>query len=115
MKEGRILEVKKQLELDEKVYNDWLNNDNEQVKLTVSFDIGWNKRSSGNGYDSLSGHTFYIGCLSQQIRCAIVTAPQCRICSLNELKGIESPKHNCPKKLHRIIEGDGSRCCFNYL
>ena len=88
---------KKQLELDGKVYNDWLSKDNEQVALTVSFDMGWNKRSSRNRYDSLSGHTFYIGCLSQQIICAIATAKQCRIFSLNELKGIRPPEHNCPK------------------
>ena len=67
------------------------------MKLTVSFDIGWNKRSSGNKYDSLSDHAFYIDCLSQQIICAIVTAKQCHIYSLNELKGIEPPEHNCPK------------------
>ena len=59
--------------------------------------MGWNKRSFGNRYDSLSGHVFYIGCLSQQIICAIVTAKKCRICSLNELKGIEPPELNCPK------------------
>ena len=59
--------------------------------------MGWNKRSSGNRYDSLSCHAFYIGCLSQQIICAIVTVKQCHICSLNELKGIEPPEHNCPK------------------
>ena len=97
MKEGRTLEVKEQLKVDGREYNDWLNNEKEQVKLTVSFDMGWNKRTSGNRYDSLSGHAFYIGCLTQQIICAIVTAKQCRICSLNELKGIEPPEHNCPK------------------
>ena len=97
MKEGRTLEVKEQLKVDGREYNDWLNNEKEQVKLTVSFDMGWNKRSSGNRYDSLSGHAFYIGCLTQQIICAIVTAKQCRICSLNELKGIEPPEHNCPR------------------
>ena len=66
-------------------------NENDLVKLTVSFDMGWNKRSFGNRYDSLSGHAFYIGCLSQKNICAIVTAKQCRIYSLNELKGIEQP------------------------
>jgi len=70
---------------------------NSELVPVVSFDMGWNKRSSGNRYDSLSGHAFYIGCLTQQIICAIVTAKQCRICSLNELKGIEPPEHNCPR------------------
>ena len=33
-----------------------------QVPITVQFDMGWSKRSSGNRYDSLSGHAFMIGC-----------------------------------------------------
>ena len=40
MKEGRTLEVKKQLEFDEKVYNDWGKSETDQVELTVSFYIG---------------------------------------------------------------------------
>lgn len=31
------------------------------VKLTISYDMGWNKRSSGNKYDSISGHGFILG------------------------------------------------------
>ena len=119
MKEGRTLEVKKKKkELDEKVYNYWLNNDNEQVKLTVSFDMGLNKRSFGNMYDYLSGHVFYIGCLSQQIICAIVTAKQCRICSLNKLKGIEPPEHNYPKHYtgsSKAMEADATLTIYEEL
>ena len=88
------------------------------MKLTVSFDMGWNKRSSGNRYDSLSGHAFYIGCLSQQIICAIVTAKQCRICSLNELKGIEPPEHNCPKNYtgsSKAMEADAALTIYEEL
>ena len=29
---------------------------NLRVGITVSFDTGWNKRSSGNRYDSMLGH-----------------------------------------------------------
>ena len=32
-----------------------------QVPLTVMYDMGWNKQSSGNKYDSISGHAFLIG------------------------------------------------------
>ena len=35
--------------------------------ISLSFDMGWNKRSSGNQYDSLSGHSFAIGCHSNKI------------------------------------------------
>ena len=31
---------------------------NLPVSIPVSFDMGWNKRSSGNRYDSISFHAF---------------------------------------------------------
>ena len=31
---------------------------NNKVKLTVTYDMGWQKRSSGRRYDSSSGHAF---------------------------------------------------------
>ena len=31
-----------------------------KVKLTVPYDMGWQKRSSGSRYDSSSGHAFII-------------------------------------------------------
>ena len=79
------------------MYNDWEESETDQVNITVSFDMGWNKRSSGNRYNSLSDHAFSIGCLSQKIITTIVTAKQCRTCSLYEIKGIEPPEQNCPK------------------
>ena len=45
-------------------YKEWINKkqgEREKVGLTVSYDMGWNKCSSGNRYDSLSGHAFIIG------------------------------------------------------
>ena len=47
-----------------KDYKTWQDNqpsEREKVKLTVSFDMGWQKRSSGNRYDSLSSHALMIG------------------------------------------------------
>ena len=35
--------------------------------LTVSYDMGWQKRSTGGRYDSMSGHGFIIGCRSKKI------------------------------------------------
>ena len=34
---------------------------NNKVKLTVTYDMGWQKRSSGRRYDSSRGHAFIIG------------------------------------------------------
>ena len=37
------------------------------LKITVCFDMGWNKRSSGNRYDSNSGHAFIIGGITKKL------------------------------------------------
>ena len=39
----------------------------EKIGLTVSYDMGWNKRSSGHRYDSLSGHAFIIDAYTRRI------------------------------------------------
>lgn len=36
------------------------------IKLTVCFDMGWQKRSSGHRYDSLSGHAFLVGAYTKK-------------------------------------------------
>lgn len=33
-----------------------------QIGITVSYDMGWQKRATGKVYDSLSGHGYFIGC-----------------------------------------------------
>ena len=35
--------------------------------LAVSYDMGWQKCSTGHRYDSMSGHGFIIGCRSGKI------------------------------------------------
>ena len=49
-------DIKLTLENEEK-FEIWKQG-NLTVSITVSFDMGWNKRSSGNRYDSISGHAF---------------------------------------------------------
>ena len=39
----------------------------QHVDLTVSADMGWQKRSSGRKYDSPSGHMFFCGCHTNKI------------------------------------------------
>ena len=70
---------------------------NLQVGITVSFDKGWNECSSGNRYDSLSGHTLMIGCLSKKIVGAIVSSKTCRVCSSAEENDEEPSDHVCQK------------------
>ena len=52
------------------IKNDELNklpNDLPNIKLSISYDMGWQKRSGGRVYDSLSGHGFFIGCRSNKV------------------------------------------------
>ena len=77
-----------------------------------------NKRSSGNQYDSLSGHAYMIAFHSQMIITAVVTAKQCHTCSSREIKGLEPPKHNCSKNYtgsSKAMEGDASFFIYEEL
>ena len=65
--------------------------------ISTSFDMGWNKRSSGNRYDSLSGHTLSIGCLSNNILYIVVSSKICRQCSITKENGKEPPEHVYPQ------------------
>ena len=59
--------------------------------------MGWSKRSSGNRYDSLSGHPLAIGVLTKSILVAIVSSKLCRLCSLAESDNQEPPNYCCSK------------------
>ena len=67
------------------------------IALTVSFDMGWSKRSSGNIYDLISGRALKIGVLSDKILTAAVSSKMCITCSKAESIGEEPPDHICPK------------------
>ena len=65
-------EIKDTLEHNNQSYGEWCaqtdkGKNNNKVKLTVTYDMGWQKRSSGRRYDSSSGHAFIIGARSKGI------------------------------------------------
>ena len=41
--------------------------DIKQIGITVSFDVGWQKRGSGNRYDSISGHAIMNCCKTKKL------------------------------------------------
>ena len=91
---------------DDKKYKQYLKG-NLPVGITVSFEMGRNKRSSG----SLSGHALMIGCLSKKIVGAIVSSKMCRVCSLAEENGEEPSNHICPKNYEdssKVMETDSA-------
>ena len=49
--------------------------------LTVSYDMGWQRRSSGNNYTSLSGHAFLIGGHTRRVIACVVFSKKCSICT----------------------------------
>ena len=89
-----------------------------RVGITVSIDMGWNKRSSDNHYDCLSGHALIIYCLLEQIVAAIVSSKMCRVCNLVEENGEESPDHVYPKNydgISKVMEADATHHLYKRL
>ena len=70
---------------------------NNKVKITVTYDMGWQKRSPGRRYDSSSGHTFIIGARSKGIIGMILYSRACRKCDAAEKRREESEEHEFPK------------------
>lgn len=94
MEDGIDEEVKLTLN-DESKYTQYINK-KLTVALTVSFVMGWIKCSSGNRYDSISGHALKIGVLSDKILQAAVSGKMCITCSKTENISEEPPDHICP-------------------
>ena len=69
-----------------------------KVKLTVIYDMGWQKRSSGRRYDSSSGHAFIIVGISKVIIVMVLYSKACRNCDSVDKRGEEIEKHEFPKK-----------------
>jgi len=54
----------------EEYYESWIKKpieEREKVGLVVSYDMGWQKRASGNLYSSKSGHAFVVGMQTRRI------------------------------------------------
>ena len=66
-----------------------------KIPIVASYDMGWNKRSTGRVYDSLSGHAFLIGCRSGCVISYGVCAKKCAKCGSAKRLGIDPPPHNC--------------------
>jgi len=61
----------------------WKENDLDyKPELTVSYDMGWQQRSSGRKYDSDSGNGLMIGMHSRKIIGFKIKSKQCRICKV---------------------------------
>ena len=73
----------------EKYYETWIKQpiqEREKVGLVVSYDMGWQKRASGNSYSSKSGHAFVVGMQTRQIIDCIVFSTNCKRCEYKPRK-----------------------------
>ena len=61
-----------------------------KVKLTVTYDMGWQKISSGRRYDSSRGHAFIIGGRRKGIIIMVLYYKACQKCDDAEKRGEES-------------------------
>ena len=66
-----------------------------KVGIIVSFDMGWQKRSTGRVYDSLSGHGFIIGVRTKNVIGFGLRKKGCSICSKANGKNVPAGAHKC--------------------
>ena len=67
----------------------------KELGIIVSYDMGWNGRSTGRVYDSLSGHGYLIGCLSGCVISYGVKSKKCSKCTRAKQRGVEVGEHYC--------------------
>ena len=93
-------EVYLQLQKENRVsdYEKWLQKENiQQPKLTASYDMGWQQKSSGRKYDSNSGHGLLIGSNTKKVIGFRVKSKTCRVCSTAKRENLHIPDHFCTK------------------
>ena len=97
-KENKVLKCKNGETINNILTNKNLTTQNDEIPtipIAVSYDMGWQKRSGGRVYDSLSGHGFIIGCRTGKVVGMGVRKKKCKICSKYNRDEIEIPPHNC--------------------
>jgi hypothetical protein len=80
--------------------------ENGWVRLTCSFDMGWQK--PGRLYNSLSGHAFLICVLTRKVIAMRVLSKKCQKCTTYMAKGVmveDVLAHNCSKNYDGSSKG----------
>ena len=68
-------------------------------RLTVTYDMGWQQQSSGNKYNSVSGHAFCIGGYTRKILDYRVKSKVCNVCD-RAIRYKKPIKHHVCSKNH---------------
>ena len=97
-----LLWAKDNPEFDSVKWEDaWRNNKpipfDDMPAITSSYDMGWQKRSSGRRYDSHSGHAAIVGSKTRKPIAVSVLSKFCRVCSQQNSDGAEDEQepHDC--------------------
>ena len=70
----------------------------DNVLISLSFDMGWQKKGTGHTYDSMSGHAYYIGVRGGKVIRHIVYSKKCSVCDVSVAMGEEPQQHDdCPR------------------
>ena len=73
--------------------------------ITVSLDMGWQKRAAGHSYNSLSRCIYMVGLYSGLILFNLVFCMCCAQCLKALKQGLSAPKHRCSKKYEGSSKG----------
>ena len=100
IREAQIQEIDAILRKKYKLtYNEWLNLPSDKmisIGIEASIDMGWQKRSLGNTYDSKSGVTFLVGMKTKKILSCVIKALDCAKCEIAKKNGYKPIDHDCP-------------------
>ena len=66
------------------------------IRIAVSFDMGWQKKGTGHNYDSNSGHAYLIGCRTGKVVGMLVYSKKCAKCDTITKYGLPEEEHDCP-------------------
>ena len=66
-----------------------------KIGIAISYDMGWQKRSTGKVYDSISGHGYLIGCRTGKILGMQVRQTKCKKFQARNSNGTPAATHDC--------------------
>ena len=74
----------------------------KKIKLAVTYDMGWQKRSSGKIYDSSSSHAFITSGISKGIIVVVLYSKDFWKCDAADKRREESDYHECSNNFEGI-------------
>ena len=67
----------------------------QTIGISISYDMGWQKRATGRIYDSLSGHGYFIGYLGKNIVQYGLMKKKCSTCIRQNSLSLPFRSHRC--------------------